>query len=254
MTEIVKYYELKQKYQEKLNERKKKIKRNEGLTIKEKRAQIKKLIPKCVNCNKPGGTIFEEKNGTLRAICASKTPCDLNLSIKRIYYDNMRELDIKNEKTTESIKMRIIMAKLDYLFGFNNTKDETIDKFNTLKQELATINEVQLINNKKYHDIISGIHREPLLLDANDILVNEVNELKKINDDYMNDPAKSVNYLKEMVEKYISVIKPLTEKINKMKYGYYAIESKSIPFSSEKTHTLVANPYRYEQLEQPKKI
>jgi hypothetical protein len=41
------------------------------------------------------------------------------------------------------------------------------------------------VNEKKYGDIISGIHREPLLLDANLDLINEIDELKKIYQDYL---------------------------------------------------------------------
>ena len=92
------YYELKQRYEKNIKARKNKVKKNKDLTLKEKRSAIKKIIPRCVNCNKPGGTIFDEKNGMLKAVCGSKTPCDLNINIKRIRYDKMRELDTKNDK------------------------------------------------------------------------------------------------------------------------------------------------------------
>jgi len=268
--DILHYYELKQKYEEGLNNRKRKIKKNKDLTLKEKRIQIKKLIGKCVNCNKPGGTIFEERNGTLKAVCGSKTPCNLNLNIKRKFYDNMRDLEQKNNKSSESLKMRIIMTKLDYLFGLNHSKDEIVDKFNELKTELAHITESQMIIQKKYGDIISGVHREPLLIDAAQELVNEIAELKNIYEEYLVDPLPA--YLTTMVEKYLTTIKPLTEKIRAMNYGYYAIEtnvdttlamegteliriSSDDDVSREKKaiYTLVALPYRLEQFEQERK-
>jgi hypothetical protein len=264
--DVLHYYELKQKYQESIDNRKRKIKKNKDLTLKEKRTQIKKLIGKCVNCNKPGGTIFEEKNGTLKAVCGSKTPCDLNLNIKRKFYDNMRDLEQKNNKISESLKMRIIMTKLDYLFGLNYSKDEIVDKFNDLKTELAHISESQMIIQKKYGDIISGVHREPLLADARLDLINEIDELKKINQEYLIDPLPA--YLTTMVEKYLTTIKPLSEKIRAMNYGYYAIESNVEKMESVETeismdddisrerkalYTLVARPYRMEQFEQERK-
>ncbi len=262
--DILHYYELKQKYQESMDRRKKTIKKKDDLTVKERRLQIKKLIGKCVNCNKPGGTIFEEKNGTLKAVCGNKTPCNLNINIKRKLYDNMRDLEQKNNKTCESLKMRIIMTKLDYLFGLVSSKDEIVDKFNTLKNELAHINEIQLVTQKKYGDILSGIHREPLLNDSAQELVNEIDELKKIYQDYLSEPLPS--YLTAMVEKYLTTIKPLTEKIRNMNYGYYALENAEgeieeaveydpDPQQEEKSliYRLVARPYRLEQIEQEQK-
>jgi hypothetical protein len=275
--DILHYYELKQKYQESIDRRKNTIKKKKDLSIKERRTQIKKLIGKCVNCNKPGGTIFEEKNGTLKAVCGNKTkPCNLNINIKRKLYDNMRDLEQKNNKRSESLKMLIIMTKLDYLFGLVHSKDEIVDKFNTFKNELAQINEIQLVSDKKYGDILSGIHREPLLNDASLELVNEIDELKKIYQEYLADPLPA--YITSMVEKYLTTIKPLTEKIRNMNYGYYAIETnidkedsavmegdETMKENSDKTsdadvarekkaiYTLVALPYRLEQLEQERK-
>jgi hypothetical protein len=248
--DVVNYYKLKQKYQEKMNARKLKIKKKDNISLKEKRAQIKKLIGKCENCGKPGGTIFEEKNGILKAVCGAETPCDLNINIKRKLYDNVRDLEQKNIKTCESLKMRIIMTKLDYLFGLNNSKDDIVDKFNTLKNELAHINEAQLVNDKKYGDIISGVHREPLLADANLDLINEIDELKKIYQEYVVDPRET--YLTAMIEKYITKIQPLTEKIRNMNYAYYAMEYEG-ELDDSKEHTLIATPYRLDQLEQERK-
>jgi hypothetical protein len=261
--DILHYYQLKQKYQENMNNRKNKIKKKE-ISNNKKRTLIKKLIGKCANCGKDGGTIFEEKNGMLKAVCGASTPCDLNMNIKRKLYDNMRDLEQKNNRASENKKMNIIMTKLDYLFGLVSSKDEIVDKFNTLKSELAVISEMQLVAQKKYGDIISGIHREPLLADANLDLVYEIAELKKIYNDYLAEPLQS--YLTTMVEKYVTTIKPLSEKIRQMNYGYYALENEEgeiddvvdpeaedLKKKKSIIYTLVARPYRLEQIEQERK-
>lgn len=259
--DVLQYYQLKQKYQENLNRRKNMIKKKENISKKEKRAQIKKIVGKCINCGKSGGTHFEERNGTLKALCGNSAPCNLNINIKRKLYDNMRELEQKNDKQSERLKMRIIMTKLDYLFGLISSKDEIVDKFNTLKNELAQISEIQLIAQKKYSDIISGVHREPLLIDAHLELINEIDELKKIYKEYLAEPLQ--NYIITMVEKYITTIKPLCEKIRNMNYGYYAVEADNEEQANDETgddkvkkaitYTLVALPYRLEQIEQERK-
>ena len=257
--DVLQYYELKQKYENVMMDKKRKIKKNKELNLKEKRVLIKRIIGKCVNCGKPGGTIFEEKDNMLKAVCGSKTPCDLNISLKRKLYDNMRELTLANEKKIENLKLRIIMTKLDFLFGYNISKEDTVDKFNTLKHELSSIVEKHLVDNKKYSDIISGIHRDPLLQDANADLALEIDELKKLYSEYLVD-QKPV-YLTAIVEKYITTIRPLVDKINKLNYGYYAIELdsdvKDTTFEGvddmETKHYLVARPYRLDQMEQERK-
>jgi hypothetical protein len=140
--------------------------------------------------------------------------------------------------------MRIIMTKLDYLFGLNSSKEDTVDKFNELKTELAQIAESQIILNKKYGDMLSGIIREPLLNDAQLELVNTIDELKKIYNEYLSDPKPG--YIKSMVEKYVSTIKPLVNNIQKMNYAYYTVEENL----KEKTFKLNAEPYLFAQLEQ----
>lgn len=268
-TDMIKYYKLKEKYEEERNRRKTLIK-DKGYGINETKKRIQNLIMKCVSCNRKGGTIFEEENGTLRAVCGVKgiekgvnlKPCDLNLVVKRKFYDNMRDLEQNNMKKVDSLKMGIIMAKLDFLFGFNSSKDEVVDKFNNLKQELATISETQLINNKKYADIISGIHREPLLAEYKGNLMLEIETLKELYKQYKEEEQPQPQLLKAMVETYIDNILPLTEKIRNINYHYYALEmdEKTImekyqfkepePWMMSR---LISEPYLYTQLEQERK-
>ena len=252
--DVLNYYKLKQNYKELMDDRKREIRMTERLTLKELKVRFKKLIPRCVNCHKAGGTIFEEKNGMLKAVCAAKVQCTLNINIKRKFYDNALELEQKNDIISENLKLRIIMTKLDYLFGINNSKEETIDKFNKLKGELAQISETQLILNKKFGHIISGDNRDPLLIDANNDLANEIDELKKIYAEYLEETsttgASGAGYITAMVEKYVSLIKPLVEKIRQMQYGYYAIEEVD---DETDVYRLVADPYRFDQFEQERK-
>jgi hypothetical protein len=224
MDTLLQYYKLKQKYNDNLKKRKLNIKKNTEISFKERSRELKKLVGKCINCGKAGGTIFEEKNGMLKAVCAASTPCNLNINIKRKYYDNAQDLEHKYMAKSENLKMNIIITKLDYLFGINNSKDEIVEKFNKLKDELAHISELQLINLRKYGDIISGIPSDPLLNDAQMDLANEIAELKNTYDEYLADPAHADAYLSTMIEQYINTIKPLTEKIRDMNYNYYMLE------------------------------
>jgi len=242
------YYEIKEKYDKQMKKRKSTIKENPKYTFKEKKMNLKKIIGNCVNCNQKGGTIFEEKNGMLKAVCGSKSQCKLNINIKRKYYDNARELEIKYNKTTENLKMRIIMTKLDHLFQINNSKEETIDKFNTLKEELGNVTELLMINTKKYGDIINDNYNVPLVNNENIVLANEVDELKKMYNEYLENSSSA--YITSMMEKHVTIIIPLLEKIRNMKYSYIAIETNDEEKIDKMEYKYIARPYLLEQIEQ----
>ncbi|MFO0003688.1 MAG: hypothetical protein ACK559_21415, partial [bacterium] len=61
------YYKLKFKYENKINDFKRKIIGNTYLTKKEKKSRFSKFIPKCVICKRNGGSVFSNKNRLLKA-------------------------------------------------------------------------------------------------------------------------------------------------------------------------------------------
>lgn len=238
---VKQYYKLKEKYQNNSDKKKSKIKKNNYLTTNEKRERIRQLKYNCVNCGKEGGTLFDESNGMLKASCNANEPCDLNINIKRIFYNNARDLSKTYNKQIENLKMRIIITKLDYLFGINTSKEDIIERFNTLKVELSNVSEKEILLTKNYGHIISGIHRDPLLNDAKMNLENEIYELNQLYKEY-NENASNV-YIENIVDIYINKIKLLVEDIRNMKYDYYTLEKK------DDETILVALPYREAKLE-----
>ena len=238
------YYKLKAKYQNNIDKKKSKIRKDNSLTTNEKKQRIRQLKYNCVNCGKEGGTLFDESNGMLKASCNASEHCDLNMNVKRIFYNNARELSKTYNKQIESLKMRIIITKLDYLFGINNSKEDIIERFNTLKVELSNISEKEILLNKNYGHIISGINRDPLLNDAKMNLENEIYELNQLYKEYKEKPLPV--YIENIVDIYINKIKLLVEEIRNMKYDYYTLERKDDEI------ILVALPYRQAKLEEEK--
>ena len=53
------YFKLKQKYEAEIAANKKRIINNSTLSNREKRSEFMKLKPKCINCKRPGGSIFK---------------------------------------------------------------------------------------------------------------------------------------------------------------------------------------------------
>jgi hypothetical protein len=53
------YFKLKLNYEKKIKQNKKSIMKNKRLSNRDKRSEFLKLKPKCISCDRPGGTIFK---------------------------------------------------------------------------------------------------------------------------------------------------------------------------------------------------
>ena len=105
------YFKLKNTYEVEIMKNKKKIMNNSTLSNKEKRQEYLKLKPKCINCKRPGGTIFsvklfsdESKNRKtdyreFRSRCGIiSNPCNLNITIQTGLYNFLPDV-IKQYET-----------------------------------------------------------------------------------------------------------------------------------------------------------
>ena len=140
---INEYYKLKSNYENEINKNKKNIINNTSLSWKEKRIEFQKLKPKCINCKRPGGTIFSIKldnstnNRHLKAICGIlSNPCNLNINIELGKYEELPYILKDTEKEINEIKLNIIDDKNKLLFGFIKT-DLALNNFNEIKTQIS---------------------------------------------------------------------------------------------------------------------
>lgn len=248
ITAIDNYFKLKQKYEKQINDYIKKIRQNETLTKKEKRSLFKQFQPKCVNCKKPGGTLFTNKDRLLKAVCGSAEPCKLDIEINEGKYANVISLDENYSKNVDAIKTKIIMTKLDFLFGY--VADETVafDNFDKLRKNLGNYMQAQLLVQKKYDEVAHNPEKKEAIDRAQEKLYREIDDLKNIYKLYQDNP-RSV-YITDMVEKYINIIQPLADKIRDMKYVRTVIEVDNSNDKQDNTFILVEKEYTLAQLEQ----
>jgi hypothetical protein len=79
-------------------------------------------IPLCVNCGKPGGTLFSTKNGHFLAICrATGKKCDLHMELHRGNYFVTPDLILKYKEIVENARENIIVLKNNIEFGYEAT-------------------------------------------------------------------------------------------------------------------------------------
>lgn len=120
------FYSLKSAYEKQIETSVRDIRANQNLSRREKRAAYQKMEPpKCINCWRPVGTLFdvstsaETAKRVFQAKCGdSQSPCPLKILVSM---DTRHTFDIvmdEDHRDIESLKVQIIRAKNNLLFGF----------------------------------------------------------------------------------------------------------------------------------------
>jgi len=176
------YFKIKQQYETKL----KKLKRT--AFMKEPSRRLGRLAalsvkPQCINCKRPVGTIFSNREGDIyTAICGDKgNPCNLQIKIYNGKIINLPYiLKIYQEEITD-LKDTIIRQKLDTLFSYVS-EEESVKLF---KKELETYNTISKMYkqlSEKYVDLYDSKDEKVLVQKKNDeifVLVEKVRDLLK---------------------------------------------------------------------------
>jgi len=223
-TQLENYYELKMKFEKEKEKIKNKI-LNSDLSTKDKRRKYRETIPKCINCNRNVGMIFNETSNNLIARCGASTgkykkkdgtiikECDLNISlIIPDYYDIQFIMDEYSLLMTQ-IKKDIKILKMNHLYGH-------IDDDESLKiyQELIK-------DYESYSDIYSSLHTKQIEQEneeENEILMikNEIQQLYysiieglKSSDDNDDNSKAIKNKIFEMYPEYIKLKEIEREKL-----------------------------------------
>ena len=132
-----KYYQLKADYEESIKKAIRKIKGAEKMPKQERIKKTRQYMPKCVSCDRNGGTHFDRSmDKVLTARCAVKSnPCELHIEIKLGDDMEPRETIDYFEQYIAKIKDNIIRLKLDTLFNYVS-ENESVDKFTKLSGNL----------------------------------------------------------------------------------------------------------------------
>jgi hypothetical protein len=242
LTNIKKYYNLKNKYEDYKRKQKSKI-LNASVSIDNKRKMLAQLKVNCINCGLAGGTIFNEKNNSLTAKCnVLSKPCDLNINIEKYeIYDLKKEINNTFNKL-ENIKKDFIKTKLDYLFKYIE-EDKAVELFEDLKKNLGScqteLNELLY----KYNYVV--------LNESNKNFINEkiveqhkaILEFKELLNFYKN--SDSNKYLIEALEFYNVKLLEIAKVLRNNKYAVNNVE-----FNNEANeHTLIQDKVNINMME-----
>ena len=246
---INEYYKLKMKYEADLSKNKKKIINNTHLSLKEKRREFAQLKPKCINCKRPGGTIFSTTFDTtadsreLKAVCGIRAqPCNLNITILvgkfELFPITLSELsqDIKDEKT------KIINNKNRNIFGYI-TAAQTVTLFEKLKEQVSDTTALYMSYLEEYLDIIDNKQKNNDLKRDQEFFYSFLTEIHNaINLFHTSD---NTQYIRDAVDIYVTKLLPLLDKIMKLKYN-----ERSVWYNeNDNTYHLIQNKYSFKDIE-----
>ena len=246
---INEYYKLKMKYEADLSKNKKKIINNTRLSLKEKRREFAQLKPKCINCKRPGGTVFSTTfdkttdSRELKAICGIRAqPCNLNITISVGHFElfpitlNDLSSQIKDEKTN------IINNKNRNIFGYI-TAAQTVTLFEKLKEQVSDTTSLYMSYLEEYLDIIDNKQKNNDLKRDQEFFYSFLAEIH--NAIGLFHSSDNTQYMRDAVDIYVNKLLPLLDKIMKLKYN----ENKVWYNETDNTYHLIQNKYTFKDIE-----
>jgi hypothetical protein len=246
------YFKLKNKYETQIMTDKKKIINKTFLSKREKKDEYKKLKPKCINCKRPGGTLFStiyiaetdttESYRELRSVCGIiSDPCNLNITIHLSKVELMPTLLKSMENDIKAYKSEVIDHKNKLLFGFLNT-EEALEHFENVKEYIGNITSLYEQYLESYHKIVDNDEKQQEL---NEAITNSYIEIEKIKDCIVKmNETNNVQYARDAVTIYTSILMPLLHNIRELKYN------ETIIWHNDYTNTcnLIQNKYSISNL------
>ena len=254
------YYKLKSNYEAKLHKSKNKIIKNTNLSTKEKQEYIKKIIPKCINCKRPVGSIFTNENRTLRAICGDTVnPCNLHIELYKSEIIQITDMTTVLKETLEEFKENIIRTKLDLIFSYED-ESTAIPNFEENKTEYIGDKQLYDSYRTEYLNIIENAKKKALIKAKEAEINKTIQDIKSIiknaspsssitkrpididvsNYDQDQDQetdldetppfifrsgiANRENLIRDAVELYVSSLVPTLESLQADKYVYMNVE------------------------------
>jgi len=227
LEKLNKYYELKTLYEDDQKKINKDILKEDS-SWKEKKIKFQETKPKCINCGREVGSIFNKTNGDdlftkkLSVKCGSVyDPCDLDIRIEFSGSALIPNIIKYYQELIDQYNKDIIVSKNNLIFGYNN-EDDIIKNFETIKIEFNDIAPIL----KEYIDLFKNItdnsDKKTKIDELSLEFYNIISDLKQQVIDYNmnNDPDSIIS----LIEKYIQQLIPLLKEINELRYVLNTVE------------------------------
>lgn len=211
------YFKLKTKYENALYDVRKKAYK-EAATKAIGRKLLKQIKPKCVNCRRPVGTIFELKDERYVAMCGDPnraTKCNLHIELYRGGFTYEEYLVYLFKEQVDTLKESIVKQKLDVLFSYKSEAavaqkfKKEIESYNTDSSMFKT-----LLTN--HNELYYSMERREKMVEK----LEKVEQLKTTLEHMMDEYEKTNNtqILRDAMSIQIRQLQPEIENLRRLKY------------------------------------
>ena len=241
------FFKLKSAYESSYKKKINKIIGNHTLSVREKRKRIQGLDHKCINCKRPVGTLFSNKDRHYKAICGDiQEPCGLNIDLEKGNIINVEKAVDYMQEVINSDITNIIKTKLDLLFNFTD-EAMALENFDKAKQVFSVNNKIYSHYNIDLNNIIDNPEKKEAIKGLQATLNITISEFKNLMKNYEKNGVRTL--LKDAIDLYLKQLIPQTEKIQKNQYVFMGMASDINSDTKDKTFHLIQTPYSITQLE-----
>lgn len=249
---VTMYYGLKTQYQQIKNEMKKKLmeknkKNKSNKSVETLRNEYRMTQPKCINCERKVGTIFETELRTtysdddyrriLVAKCGDKNaPCNLDIQISLPLVNTYDESILSSVEMIDGLKTRIIKIKNDVMFGYE--KEENAMKRFTIIGSILADETKFLEKTEMAREESSGEREKKKRLDESErMLEKNLEDLEHLVDEF--EMTHNEHLAKDCATLYVDEILKNSASALSSRYDYSEIEYDE----EEEVYRLVQIPF-----------
>ena len=247
---IEEYYVLKNKYDSKNNQERRKILQQDKSKMSKKQS-LSAIKPVCIACGKVGGTLFRQEKTKLFAVCNAVSPCTLDIEIDRGQYEKITDLYKIVSENYQVSRFDIIKTKLDMLFEYINEEEATaifLDKkadFDVSQRELQVFDNI-------FADIFQSKRNSSYIAEIKMTIEKIKGTMSELVQMYHED-AGTPSIVSDIVQIYINELYPEVKKLQSVVYQKNVIEcsdgSVGPLMCDDGVYCLIQEPYLYNETE-----
>ena len=218
------YFQLKNQYEEKYHSAKRKAFKT-SKSKKQGKLRSSAVKPKCVNCKREVGTLFEKRDKHYTAICGdSVQPCNLKIDLFTGYYSSLVDTIYIFKEIQDQLKDTIIMQKLDTLMNY---VDET-RALKNFKENMSKYSEdssfvKELIN--EYDELYNNANKQDEISKQRNKIFLIKDKIQQLIDDYKGNENREI--LKTAIQLQKDELIPAIEHIRRLIAEHMEINSTS---------------------------
>jgi hypothetical protein len=211
------YFKLKTKYENAVYETRKKAYKD-AATKAIGRRLLKQIKPKCVNCRRPVGTIFELKDEKYVAMCGDPnraTKCNLHIELYRGGFTHEEYLVYLFKEQVDTLKESIVKQKLDVLFSYKNEATvaqkfkKEIENYNTDSSMFKTL-------STNHNELYYSMDRREKIVEKLEKIEGMKTAIQHMINEY--EKTHNVQLLRDAISMQIRQLQPEIENLRRLKY------------------------------------